>query len=126
MGWVRGHRRLGALLAAAGLALQIVLSFGHLHLHGIGGGASHSAIAATHNSVPAPAPRQHPAPNTSDDDDYCAICASIFLVANSLVSTPPALPLPVGFARVEHSLGTTRAVTAPRFVAFRSRAPPAA
>jgi len=125
MGWVRGHRRPAALLASAGLALQLVLSFGHVHLHGVGA-ASHSTVAATHNSVPAPAPRQHPAPNTSDDDDYCAICASIVLVSNSLVSTPPALPLPVGFARVEHSLGTTRAVTAPRFVAFRSRAPPAA
>ncbi|HYA05993.1 MAG TPA: hypothetical protein VEF90_08890 [Xanthobacteraceae bacterium] len=108
------------------MALQLVLSFGHVHLHGIGAGASHSTVAATHNSAPAPAPRQHPAQNTPDDDDYCAICASIFLVSNSLVSTPPALPLPVGFARIEHSLGTTGAVTAPRLVAFQSRAPPAA
>ena len=126
MGWVRGHRRLGALLAAAGLALQIVLSFGHPHLHGIGGCASHSAIAATHNSVPAPAPRQHPAPNTSDDDDYCAICASIYLASTSLAAEPPPLPVPLSFSHIEHATIVDRALAVPRHVAFRSRAPPAA
>jgi len=32
MRWVRGHRRVGACVALFALALQLVLSFGHIHL----------------------------------------------------------------------------------------------
>ena len=32
MGWVRYHRRFGAWPGFAALALQIVLSFGHVHV----------------------------------------------------------------------------------------------
>jgi hypothetical protein len=37
MGWVWLHRRHGAVLALVALALQIVLTFGHVHLRGLGG-----------------------------------------------------------------------------------------
>jgi len=122
MGWVRCHKRFGVQLALAALALQIALSFGHVHLHGIGG-ASHHAVAATHKSVTAQPSRQNVPQNTSDND-YCAICASIYLVATSFVPAPPVLPPPVEFERIEHSFANAGAIIAPRLVAFQSRAPP--
>ena len=126
MGWVHCHKRYGACFALVALALQIVVSFGHVHLDGIVGSdrvtlaAPHQAVAR--QGVAAPAPAQNP----GDDDDYCAICASIFLASTSFVSQPPPLPVPDGFHRIGHSVGTAFGIIAPRRVAFRSRAPPAA
>ena len=79
------------------------------------------ALSGTTKSAP-----QMPTQNPSGDDDYCAICASIFLVSSSFVSEPPELPIPVGFVRIKHSFSVARGVTVPRRFAFRSRAPPAA
>jgi hypothetical protein len=126
MGWVHVHKRRGAFIALAALALQIVLSFGHVHLDGVRPAAAHGAVAVPHKSVLAQASRQLPAQNPGDDDDYCAICASIYLASTSLTSQAPPLPVPLGFQTIEHSFGTDRGIVAPRRVAFRSRAPPAA
>jgi hypothetical protein len=125
MGWVHCHKRRGALLALAALMLQIVVSFGHvhvetLHLAGLQGAASHGAGARAQVS------ERVPAQNTGDDDDYCAICASIFLASTSFVSEPPKLPVPGGFVRVEHSFSVDCSVLQPRRLAFQSRAPPSA
>ena len=125
MGWVQSRKRFGAWLALAALVLQIALSFGHVHLPVVGT-APHVAIAAPHNTAIAQTSQQGPAQNTSDDDDYCAICASIFLVSTSVVSEPPKLPLPLGFERIEQIFSVARGIVAPRRVAFQSRAPPAA
>jgi hypothetical protein len=129
MGWVHCHKRYGARLALVALALQIMLSFGHVHLDGVR--ASHITTAGAHNAVAnnglaAQASPQPPAQNPGDGDDYCAICASIYLVSTSFVSQPPLLPMPAGFHRIEHSFGARFGIIAPRRVAFRSRAPPAA
>jgi hypothetical protein len=126
MNWVHRHKRRGALLALAALALQIALSFGHVHLN------LHTSVGYSHGPIAAPrygqlaqtspqAPTQIP-----DDDDYCAICASIFLASTSFTSSPPALPVPIGFQRIEHSFDNARGSTEPRRLAFQSRAPPAA
>ncbi|HEX4408725.1 MAG TPA: DUF2946 family protein [Xanthobacteraceae bacterium] len=127
MGWVRGHKRHGALLALAALALQIVLSFGHVHLDGTGQAGASSHHAVTHNVTVAKAAPQAPAQNPGSDDDYCAICASIYLASTSLVSAPP-VPVPVllQFSRIEHALAAEHGFDTPRLTAFRSRAPPAA
>jgi hypothetical protein len=126
MGWVRGHKRHGALLALAVLALQIVLSFGHLHLDGMRAANADATVAVTHKAVVAQASRQAPAQNPGADDDYCAICASIYLASTSLIAHAPPLPMPLGFHRIAHSYGATRDSAAPRLFAFQSRAPPAA
>ena len=128
MGWVHCHKRYGARLALVALALQIVLSFGHVHLENVhldGVRISHGAAAGAHNTVAVQASGQLPAQNPGSDDDYCAICASIFLASTSFVSQPPPLPVPVGFRHIEHSFGTAFGIIEPRRVAFRSRAPPA-
>ena len=125
MGWVHSRKRFGAYLALAALALQIALSFGHVHLPVVGAGP-HVATAAPHNTAIAQASQRGPAKNSGDDDDYCAICASIFLVSTSFVSEPPKMPVPLGFERIEHSFAVARGIVAPRRVPFQSRAPPAA
>jgi hypothetical protein len=122
MGWAHCHRRLGAWLAFAALAVQLVLSFGHVHLYVTG--ATDAALTAPPGTTIARASQQQPAQNPDDDDDYCAICASIFLVSTSFVSTPPPLPVADGFERITHSININRSLTALRRAAFRSRAPP--
>jgi hypothetical protein len=126
MGWVHSHRRHGAVFALLALALQIAVSFGHVHLDGVVRAAPHAAIAGPHKIALAQALPQAPAQNPGDDDDYCAICASIFLVSTSFVSEPPKLPMPGRFQRITHSISIARSIAAPRRFAFQSRAPPAA
>ena len=131
MGWVHRHKRRGACFALAALLLQIAISFGHLDLDGAVVG-EHLALGTAHFGAPhkivvAKASRHDPAQNTGDDDDgYCPICASIFLVSTSFVSTAPQLPVPDGFYRIRHSVTVARGVSPPLRLAFRSRAPPAA
>jgi hypothetical protein len=126
MGWVHRHKRRGAWLAFAALVLQIALSFGHVHLDGIRPVAAHNAIVVPHKAAIADASRQTPAQNPGDDDDYCAICASIYLASTTFISHAPPLPVPLGFERIVHSYASASGSTEPRRVAFRSRAPPAA
>lgn len=123
MGWACRHRRQGAVLALIALALQIVLAFGHVHLRGLS--ASSHPVVAEQASL-APAPQQTPAQNRGDDDDYCAICASIFLASSVFAPPPPQLLVPVNFQRVEHSVKSERPLADSLRLAFRSRAPPVA
>ncbi len=127
MGWVRGHKRHGALLALAALAFQIVLSFGHVHLDSVGQASAPGHHAVAHNVTAANASPQAPAQNPGTDDDYCAICASIYLASTSLVAAPPVpMPVPLQFSRIEHVFAAEHGFDTPRVTAFRSRAPPTA
>ncbi len=120
---VRRHRRHGAVLALIALALQIAVAFGHVHLpasaqnpHAIS--AQRVALAETKSTAPAQIP--------ADNDDYCPICASIFLAASAFAPPPPQLLVPANFQRVEHSLKSARTLADSLRLAFRSRAPPTA
>jgi hypothetical protein len=123
MGWVDRHKRHGAVLALIALALQIVLAFGHVHLRGLSG--SSRPVIAGEASL-AHAPLQAPAQSPSDDDDYCAICASIFLASSAFAPAPPQLLVPANFQRVEHCFNAARPLAESLRLAFRSRAPPMA
>jgi hypothetical protein len=109
------------------LAIQIVLSFGHVHLSPHRAPPAFAALGM-HGAVAVQASRQGPAQSPSDDtDDYCAICATIFLASTSFVSPAPVLPAPASFERVVHSVSVAFGlVIEPRRVAFQSRAPPLA
>lgn len=125
MGWVYCQRRRGAYLALAALVLQIAVSFGHVDLDGIVG-PDHLTLSGLHQTVVAKASNRGPAQAPGDDDGYCPICASIFMVSSSVASEPPQLPVPDGFERIKHSVSIAHGVFTPLRVAFRSRAPPAA
>ena len=123
MGWVHFHKRRGACFALVALLLQIGVSFGHVDLDGIVG-ADHLTLTGLHETVLAKSSKQTPAQTPGDDDGYCPICASIFLVSTSVASEPPQLPVPDGFERIKHSVSIARGVIPPLRVVFRSRAPP--
>ena len=81
MNWVRSNSRFGSWAALFALAIQLVLSFGHIHLKDIQGS---SAV------VVAPSGAQPTTP--ADDDrragrDVCAICASLNLTSSSILPT---------------------------------------
>jgi hypothetical protein len=112
-------------LALLALAVQFVVSFGHIHREDIFG----SARAAPSIAVPVadagqPSPAHHPAKH---GDDYCAICATISLLGHSFVAAAPALPPPPPVAHaIAHVDRVVTIAVAPRRTAFQSRAPPTA
>jgi hypothetical protein len=121
MYWVRSNRRFGSCAALFALAIQLVLSFGHIHLEDIQGS---SAVVAAQSQVQTNAP-------ADDDNDrgfgphhFCAICAALSLTASSVL---PAVQLPatpvahhhkwvVDVRRVHVSYGV--------LFPFQARAPP--
>ena len=56
MRWVRTNRRWGTWLALAAMALQLVLSFGHIHLEKLASGSAIASMAASK----APSSQQNP------------------------------------------------------------------
>src|SRR5215470_9011362 len=85
MHWFRTNIRLGARLALLALAVQVVLSFGHVHFYGFGLAAAKAApavVAQGQNAVvpgkPAPI---HKSDGSSDVD--CAICALLQVSAHA-------------------------------------------
>jgi hypothetical protein len=115
-------RGLGAWLALFALALQMAVSFGHVHIDGIHG-AYPQAKATRFTAHAQPQPAQQP----GDDDDYCPICATIYLAANSFVPQPPALPAWFASHAIEHrDHAPTAIIIAARRHPFQSRAPPLA
>ncbi len=122
MRWFRTERRLGSLLALFALAVQLVLSFGHVHLDGVRG-ETRSAIAIGSNVSTPPSPAQHPA---NEADGYCAICAVIHLAATSFLPQSPQLAVLFVAEAVEHSNLVAFFFVAPQRTPFQSRAPPLA
>lgn len=128
MRWFRANRKTGGRLALFALALQFVLSFGHIHREDIYGpsygvaGAAKIAASTVLDKSPSN-PSNQPA---THHDDYCAVCASISLLSNSFVAAAPQLPVPVAVHVVDHVTHVVALAVPPRRVSFQSRAPPTA
>jgi len=105
------------------MALQLVLSFGHIHLENLGTGSVVAGIAASKAASSPQNPAHHPA---NEADDYCAICANIHLASSSFVPAPPLLPAPFASRTIEHFSSFTFTFVSPQRTAFQSRAPPLA
>jgi hypothetical protein len=128
MHWYRENRRFGCRLALFALAVQLVLSFGHIHLEDIYGNARAFAawsasvtVPEADNSWPLPA-----GPHSHHTDDYCAICAAVHLLGSSFAAQTPQLPLPTYSAAIEHFDRIAFLFAATRRAPFQSRAPPQA
>jgi hypothetical protein len=123
MRWVRAKRKYGGGLALFALALQFMLSFAHLHTEDIFGlgGASFSLSAAERS------PPLSTDPHPSHNDDYCAICATMYLLGSSPIpEAPPLLPLSFVWQRVDRFDHTVATFVTLRRRPFESRAPPSA
>ncbi len=130
MKWFRRNINTGSRLALFALALQFVLSFGHVHFNAAQAAPAIQALTdlahAQDFAVGAASERQQPASHDDNQssNEPCAICA-VMSMANQLVfATLALLPLPDAIepcffptdARSDH-LGST-------WTAFRSRASP--
>src|SRR5579871_3321361 len=93
MRWFRAHLQLGSRLALFALAIQLVLTFGHVH--GVSAGAAESALSALTHQADNSATPGNSSGKASDYD--CPICALIQLASTSSASAPPVLPVPVTF-----------------------------
>jgi hypothetical protein len=124
MRWVRTNRRRGAWLALAAMALQLVISFGHIHLEDFGGtGGGLTSVAASKALSAHQDPNGLPA---NEADDYCPICAVIHLASSSFLPDAPVLPVPFGFRKTEHFAPIAVVSILSRRAPFQSRAPPLA
>jgi hypothetical protein len=105
------------------LALQFILSFGHVHLDGLSVGSATVTVAAANVPSSPPSPAQHPA---NDADDYCAICATIHLASTSFLPDAPQLPAQLVSQTIEHFHRVAFVAVARQRTPFQSRAPPLA
>ena len=119
MRWVQTTRPCGTWLALAALALQLVLSFGHVHLDAV----SRPPVVGAVAGVPgAPSlPDQH-----RGGDDYCSVCAVIQLAANAFVPQAPQLAVPLVSRAIEHVDHVAVIFITSRRTPFQPRAPPLA
>lgn len=123
-------RRRGGWLALAALALQLVLSFGHIHASEILGSLGPMAGQGTASAVIV-ADRQHDPSGSQDPADdaaaegACAICASMALAGTLLLPEPVKLPLPSAVPLKATWSGERRIASTAPFRHFQSRAPPA-
>lgn len=91
MRFVRLHLKSASRLALFALALQLLLTFGHVHADGF---VPPGEIAAAARVTPATPDTPAPAPPDSDRlaHDFCVLCAVMQLAATSIAATPPSLP----------------------------------
>ena len=123
MRWFRRNIRFGSWCALFALAIQLVLSFGHLHF------ASSAAAAALASAAAAPltgAPDNPPAPSKhSRVADYCTICASIHL-AGLLTAEPPSVSTLVPSCQGRLTVRIETPSSSYSGLPFNARAPPLA
>ena len=123
-------RRRGGWLALVALALQLVLSFGHIHatevmaLLGPMGGEGHASAVIVADPQHDPSSSQDPADDAAAES-ACAICASMALAGNLLLPDPVKLPVPSAAPVGAVWTGERRVASTAPFRLFQSRAPPA-
>jgi hypothetical protein len=125
MHWIRANIRFGSRLALFALAVQMVLSFGHVHLATL-------PLASTERGRPAVANEPGPAlsaitPIHKSDGSVsgdCAICALIQLFSTSAPAAAPALLLPANLGTLGLPAPAELTLAASLHSLFQARAPP--
>jgi hypothetical protein len=120
MRWFRTHIGLGSRLALFALAVQLVLSFGHVHVGKIAPASSHGAMALVQAPDHGPSPKPH-----TGADDYCAICATVSLLASSVPPAAVSLVLPVARPSARPQEIAISFVPFDSSLIFQARGPPA-
>jgi hypothetical protein len=126
MHWIRANIRFGSRLALFALAVQMVLSFGHVHI-------ATPTLASSNVEQPAVADGSrltlsrailpiHKSDGSVSDD--CAICALIHLSFTSAPPAAPVLPLPMNVGPLGLLAPAQLPLAATLYVLFQARAPP--
>jgi hypothetical protein len=123
MRWIRSNLRGFARLALFALAVQVVVTFGHVHLDGLVGSV-HGAQAIAGQTASSPAKSPGNGPHGTADLD-CPICALIQLASTSAPSVAPPLSVPLIVGGTVLEAPETTGVEASPIFAFRARGPPA-
>jgi hypothetical protein len=128
MGWFRSRSKWGSCLALFALALQLVLSFGHVHFdHEDAPSSGHAALRGVHASAATTAADDHAGKETPAlPDDCCPICTLIHLAGTLVAAKPPSLPLPLALARLQIEPVVEFDLTSSQRAPFGARAPPVA
>jgi hypothetical protein len=127
MRWIRSNIRFGSRVALFALALQIVLSFGHVHLYAADPDALASVSAgsiADWLEAVSPGTRAPIHKTDGAGDGFCAVCASMQLVASSLTGAEPALPLPAQLGPIGFQVPADLVLVPSLRALFNARAPP--
>jgi hypothetical protein len=120
MGWFRSKGRWASCCAIFALAVQLVLSFGHIHLNN----AKAAGLGASSIGRPT-LPDRTDVPIGPSNDQYCAICASLYSVG-PLPFVALIHPLVTILARDQLAPTIGVALTASTRRSFQARAPPSA
>ena len=121
--WLRANKRSCTGAALFALALQLVLSFGHIHRYDLTR-SSQVAVAASQGDTAsddgAPSDRHH----SGSGDDFCAICAALNFASSSLLPTLSPLVLPFESAQVWRAEFQSIQIAFDLHFLFQARAPP--
>jgi hypothetical protein len=122
MHWVRRNSRFGSWAALFALAIQLVLSFGHIHLADIQGSSRTVALQPQTNGADSTGPGggDHGTPG----HDFCAICAALSLTSNSVLPAVSLLTTPVDHPHELAADFRTAQVSFGLHFHFQARAPP--
>ena len=124
MHWFRSNIRSSARLALFALAVQMILSLGHVHFYAVAPASAKSAPPAVADGSGAGLLSTRVPIHKSDVDPYCPICAFIQLLTTSAPSAAPALPLPPTLGLIGLRAPAELALALrPQFL-FQARAPP--
>jgi hypothetical protein len=121
MRWVRRNRRIAGWAALFAFALPITLSFGHIHRDR----SAYSSPSAPAVSLARTASGDGaPNPDRPGANDFCAICATMGLVASSILPELSALSAPVATERGWLAEFTSPRLSFDQYILFQARAPP--
>jgi hypothetical protein len=126
MRWFRSHIGMGSRLALAAMAVQLVLTFGHVHVDGLAeaaAGTASSVSAGQYNPTSPNAPEpSHKGSGSADID--CPICALIQLASTAAPSVAPTLPVPTSFIVTRPETPAALQRVALPYISFQARGPP--
>jgi hypothetical protein len=127
MRWWRSKRRSGVGLGLFALAVQFILSFGHMHPQDVLPPSAFAAVPTTPllpGAKISSGPADHRAPNGLPDDD-CPICMAMQITASGLLPAAPLAVLPTEFDRVlKNAAFEEFGPSVRRYALFWTRAPP--
>jgi hypothetical protein len=108
-----------AWLALSALAMQLIVSFGHVHTHGA------YAAAAYADGCSSTAQSQCPA-HDDDDEQHCPICWAVSLAGAMVLPQPQVITGPIELARTFEHRPAVVSLHGSETVKFQARAPPPA